>query len=332
MISEGDVCLPRAALRLKRPDHSAVIFRSGTPMPVSFLQPGAVPMNDRVRKPHQTPRVTARVRNQIAVEAARRMYDIGPNPGEVPIRIGDATEAEYYSAKRKAAAVLGHRVRPGDLPSDSEVREQVIVLASSRSRHRGAAVEEDEPEEGPTLEAMADHVDRFAIYKMRLQPLESVKQNPFSTPRGMRSSTACRSSSGRVRLAPTTRSSSWPRSCTTSARPSTPRTRVAAAVEALRGPVSERTLGLIGSHRDPSSSRERTPSQRGRRMRPTTPNSGTTWSCSSDLDERRQGPRRPGRHARRGPGLSPGPGARGLPRRMNPSLRGPIRPTRRRTA
>ena len=31
-------------------------------------------------------------------------------------------------AKRKAAAVLGHRIRPGDLPSDDEVREQLVSL------------------------------------------------------------------------------------------------------------------------------------------------------------------------------------------------------------
>ena len=31
---------------------------------------------------------------------------------------------------------------------------------------------------------MADHLDRFAIYKMRLEPLEAVKQNPKYHPEG----------------------------------------------------------------------------------------------------------------------------------------------------
>ena len=31
---------------------------------------------------------------------------------------------------------------------------------------------------------MADHLDRFAIYKMRLQPLEAVKQNARYHPEG----------------------------------------------------------------------------------------------------------------------------------------------------
>ena len=41
----------------------------------------------------------------------------GPAPGEPSGRLREATEAEFYTAKRKAAAVLGHTVRPGDLPS-----------------------------------------------------------------------------------------------------------------------------------------------------------------------------------------------------------------------
>ena len=77
--------------------------------------------------------------------------------------------------------MLGHRVRPGDLPTDSEVREQVLALARSRL---GAADPGDDADRStddePTGEvaAMADHLDRFAIYKMRLEPLEAVKQNP----------------------------------------------------------------------------------------------------------------------------------------------------------
>jgi hypothetical protein len=65
------------------------------------------------------------------------------------------------------------------------VRAQVLALA--RSRGGPGAVDGPEPgpdaEEGP-LGRMADHVDRFAIYKMRLGPLEAVKQNPKYHPEG----------------------------------------------------------------------------------------------------------------------------------------------------
>src|SRR3954466_108775 len=135
------------------------------------------PMHDKFRKKHQAPKADARRRQQIALEAARRMLPvIAPQEGSGELR--DASTAEYYAAKRKAAAVLGHRVRPGDLPSDSEVREQVIALARPRPGIPEPVDDHPEPEEGEaSLGTMADHLDRFAIYKLRLEPLEAVKQN-----------------------------------------------------------------------------------------------------------------------------------------------------------
>ena len=71
-------------------------------------------MHDKFKKRFRAPRADARLRQQIAREAARRMFGaIGPEEGSQTLR--DASEAEYYAAKRKAAAVLGHTVRPGDL-------------------------------------------------------------------------------------------------------------------------------------------------------------------------------------------------------------------------
>ena len=37
----------------------------------------------------------------------------------------------FYASKRRAAAVLGHRLRPGDLPSDTKVREQLVARRDS---------------------------------------------------------------------------------------------------------------------------------------------------------------------------------------------------------
>src|SRR5207249_2323892 len=58
----------------------------------------------------------AKLRQAIALEAARLMYE--------------RLESEYYTAKRKAAKRLCRRgVKPADLPSNSEIRDQIQVFA-----------------------------------------------------------------------------------------------------------------------------------------------------------------------------------------------------------
>lgn len=59
----------------------------------------------------------ARIRRQIALLAARLMYE--------------RQESEYFTAKRKAARTLGleYRHHPGDLPSNRELRDQIQCLA-----------------------------------------------------------------------------------------------------------------------------------------------------------------------------------------------------------
>jgi predicted HD phosphohydrolase len=58
-----------------------------------------------------------RVRRQIAFLAAQLMYH--------------RTESEYFTAKRKAAKQLGieYRFRPGDLPTNAEIRDQIQTMA-----------------------------------------------------------------------------------------------------------------------------------------------------------------------------------------------------------
>jgi hypothetical protein len=57
-----------------------------------------------------------KLRQAIALEAARLMYE--------------RLESEYFTAKRKAAKRLGRRgVKPEDLPSNSEIRDQIQVFA-----------------------------------------------------------------------------------------------------------------------------------------------------------------------------------------------------------
>src|SRR5919204_1391629 len=58
----------------------------------------------------------AKLRQAIALEAARLMYE--------------RVESEYYTAKRKAARRLCRRgVKPEDLPSNAEIREQIQLFA-----------------------------------------------------------------------------------------------------------------------------------------------------------------------------------------------------------
>src|SRR5206468_12247776 len=57
-----------------------------------------------------------KLRQAIALEAARLMYD--------------RVESEYFTAKRKAAKRLCRQwVKPEDLPSNAEIREQIQVFA-----------------------------------------------------------------------------------------------------------------------------------------------------------------------------------------------------------
>jgi predicted HD phosphohydrolase len=65
----------------------------------------------------------AKLRQAIALEAARLMYE--------------RVESEYFTAKRKAAKRLCRRgVKPEDLPSNAEIREQIQVFARLHEGNR----------------------------------------------------------------------------------------------------------------------------------------------------------------------------------------------------
>jgi hypothetical protein len=213
-------------------------------------------MHDRYRSRYRVPNVTSRVRRQIALEAARRLFAaIVPRGGEPPPDWLDAASpSDYYVAKRKAAAVLGHRIRPGDLPSDDEIREQLVVLwrdSTGRGEPLGPMPGGDDDDTSPeVVAAMADHLDRFAIYRMRLEPLESVKQNPRYHPEG----DALYHSLQVFQLAREARP--YDEEFLLAAllhdigKAIDPQDHVAAGVDALRGAVTPRTLWLIEHHMD----------------------------------------------------------------------------------
>ncbi len=228
-------------------------------------------MHDRYRSRYRIPGVTGRLRTQIALEAARRLYStIVPKGEEPPDGWLDATSPnDYYVAKRKAAAVLGHRVRPGDLPSDDEVREQLVALwrdsAERIDLHEPIPDDAIEDETTCPVPLMADHLDRFAIYRMRLLPLESVKQNPRYHPEG----DALFHSLQVFQLARESRP--YDEEFLLAAllhdvgKAIEPQDHVATGLEALRGAVTERTLWLIEHHMDLLVGRDRPLSPRLKR-------------------------------------------------------------------
>lgn len=226
---------------------------------------GSTQMQDKYRNKYRMPKATNRLRAQIALEAARRIY-----PTIAPTDDADASDwldaagpNDLYVAKRKAAAVLGHRLRPGDLPSDDEVRTQLVAIW--RDSAGIEAVPENEEPEPEAVAALADHLDRFAIFRMRLVPLESVKQNPRWHPEGdalyhslqvFELARAARPYDEEFLLAALLHDVG---------KAIDPHDHVRAGVESLRGAVTERTLWLIEYHMDLLAMRERSIGQRLRR-------------------------------------------------------------------
>jgi hypothetical protein len=228
-------------------------------------------MQDRYRSRYRIPSASGRLRTQIALEAARRLFSTIVPKGEEPPDgwLDAASSNDYYVAKRKAAAVLGHRIRPGDLPSDDEVREQLVSLwrDSTGGKDPLESLPDDvvDHETGCAVPLMADHLDRFAIYRMRLEPLESVKQNPRYHPEG----DALFHSLQVFQLARESRP--YDEEFLLAAllhdvgKAIEPKNHVAAGIEALRGSVTDRTLWLIEHHMDLLVGRDRPLSPRLKR-------------------------------------------------------------------
>jgi hypothetical protein len=216
-------------------------------------------MHDKYKRANRTPRADDRLRRQIAQEAARRL--VAARDPDDPSWLETLTEPDLYTAKRKAAAVLGRRVRPGDLPSDSEVRIQAIALVRSGLPLDTAIDETPEPGPGDDLGRISDHLDRFTLYKIRLAPLESVKQSPHTHPEG----DALYHSLQVFEIARDARP--YDEEFLLAAllhdvgKAIAPGDHVASAVEALRGAVTDRTLWLIEHHHaldEPSTARPKT--------------------------------------------------------------------------
>ena len=272
-------------------------------------------MQDRYRNRYRVPPASSRLRRQIALEAARRLFGTRFSKGTEPPSdwLDAASSTEFYVAKRKAAAVLGHRVRPGDLPSDAEVREQVIALRRElerRSADPPGAIPEPEPD--AAVPSLAEHLDRFALYKMRLEPLESVKQNAKYHPEGDALFHSLQVFHLARDLRPYDEEFLLAALLHDVGKAIDPQNHVAAGVEALRGAVPDRTLWLIEHHMDLLAGRDRSaPSRSEARAgvvrvwrRPPTP---------ARARRRRPSPRPARRFDRRSAGVSQGAGGGKLP-------------------
>jgi hypothetical protein len=97
-----------------------------------------------------------------------------------PVTPATVTAGALFIAKREAITVLGRRVSPADLPTDQEVRAEWRSLMNS-STPESLEAELPCPHEPRQL---ASHLDRFTIYKLRLEALAAIKQNPLRHPEG----------------------------------------------------------------------------------------------------------------------------------------------------
>jgi predicted HD phosphohydrolase len=115
------------------------------------------------------------------------------------------------------------------------------------------------------LAAMADHLDRFAIFKMRLVPLESVKQNPRLHPEGDALYHCLQVFELAREARPYDEEFLLAALLHDVGKAIDPQDHARAGVECLRGAVTDRTLWLVEHHMDLLAMRERGLSQRLRR-------------------------------------------------------------------
>ncbi len=191
-----------------------------------------------------------KLRRQIACEAARLIVA--------------QQESEYYRAKQLAARRLGQNwVKPADLPTNQEVRDEIQLLARIRegSPHRSS------PESSGRERSVAEshEIDRIRLFRTLLAALETVKQNPEYHPEG----DALYHSLQVFELArdavPYDEEFQLAALLHDVGKAIDPRDHVAAALESLNGHITERTAWLIEHHSEAGALRDGTLGVRARR-------------------------------------------------------------------
>ncbi len=108
-----------------------------------------------------------------------------------------------------------------------------------------------------TSPAPAEHLDRFALYKMRLLPLEAVKQNPKYHPEGDALYHSLQVFELAREVRPYDEEFLLAALLHDVGKAIDPHDHVAAALESLRGAITERTTWLIEHHMDLMNAREK---------------------------------------------------------------------------
>jgi hypothetical protein len=212
-------------------------------------------MHDKFKKRAKVSRIDSRLRRKIAGEAAKRLIAaLGDAPDQSPsapfdlLELDAASANDYLAAKRKAVAVLGRRIRPTDLPTDDEVREQVIGLLRQGVNSADLDDASEEDEEPEAVVRAVDHLDRFTYFKLRLEPLEAVKQDPRTHPEGDALYHSLQVFERAREAHPHDEEFLLAALLHDVGKAIDPRNHVSAGVEALRGWVTERTLRLVEHH------------------------------------------------------------------------------------
>jgi len=188
-----------------------------------------------------------KLRRQITYEAARMLYA--------------RQESEYYRAKMRAARrLIQGWVRPADLPSDREIREEIQSLARlQESGRRG-----EDSRCSPLVDG-EPQTDRFQVYHRLLLPLETVKQDPQRHPEGDALYHSLQVFTLAREAIPYDEEFQTAALLHDVGKAIDPRQHVAAAVDALNGHITDRTRWFIEHHAEGQALRDGTLGARARR-------------------------------------------------------------------
>ena len=193
-------------------------------------------------------------RRQVIFEAARLLYA--------------RAESQYFRAKMRAAwRVYGAEFRQADLPSDREIREQILQFA--RADHRELLPESlGRLPDFPRLfdeEDRAEGPDRFCVFAMLLQPLEKVKESLETHPEGDLLYHSLQVFTLARQELPYDEEFLLAALLHDVGKPIDPRDHAAASVDALEGFITARTAWLIAHHVEAQQLADRTLGARSRR-------------------------------------------------------------------
>jgi hypothetical protein len=188
-----------------------------------------------------------KLRRRIIYEAARMLYT--------------HEESEFYRARLKAARrICQGWVRPEDLPTNQEIREEIASLARLRE---GATAAFNGEHDLPLSTSRPR--DRFSVYRMLLAPLETVKQDPRRHPEGDALYHSLQVFALAREALPYDEEFQLAALLHDVGKAIDPRDHVAAALEALDSTITERTAWLIEHHPQAQALRDGTLGIRARR-------------------------------------------------------------------